>query len=457
MTLIRSISGIRGTIGGSRGENLTPWELLSLGSAFADMLLLQSPVKPLVLLGRDGRLSGMVYLQILAGVLASKGLDVALLELTTTPTIAFFTKKIGASGAIMLSASHNPGNWNALKLYNAEGEFLSAQEMKNLLEKADNTRFNYVETENLGKFTNYHGQAIDTHLEAIINYSRVNLEAIRRRNFRIVVDAINSSAALVVPKLLTKLGVNKFELINADINLDFAHNPEPLDEHLSEIKQMVLQKKADLGIVLDPDVDRLCLVSENGVLFGEEYTLVAIADYLADFVAGDFVNNVLSSCALHDLAMQRGRKCHSTAVGEVNVILGMRQTGAIIGGEGSGGIIIGDFHYGRDALLGIALFLSALAVFGRSASEFRARYPNYYMRKEKIPYDTNLDFADCLANLQKLYPQAEFECVDGIKMILPQGWVCMRRSNTEPILRIYAEAKTMNQAQELIGMLKKIF
>lgn len=457
MTLITSISGVRGTVGGRKAENLTPWEILNLGSAFADMLWERAGTqKPLVLIGRDGRLSGEAYLQILAGVMASKGVDVALLDLTTTPTLAFATPKFKAQGGIMLSASHNHGEWNALKFYNSQGEFLAENEIKLLLEKAKVGNFSYAPTTQLGQFFNYHEQALDLHLQAICAYPWVKKTAIAERNLRIVVDCINSGGALAIPKLLAHLGVENITLINADIDLDFAHNPEPLDAHLGEIKQKVLENKADLGIVVDPDVDRLCLVTEEGVLFGEEYTLVAIADYLAKFVSSDFVNNVLSTQALQAVAKQYGRNCYSTAVGEIRVIEGMKARGALIGGEGSGGIIIGDFHYGRDALLGIALFLSALAEFGGKASALRAKYPNYHMIKDKLPLAKEIDLCKCRVELQKLYPQGFFEQIDGLKMNLVEAWVCVRKSNTEPILRIYAEAKTEQEAQNLAIKVKQI-
>lgn len=456
MSLIKSISGIRGTVGGAPADNLSPWEILSLASAFADMLH-QHSARPLVLLGRDGRLSGEVYMRILAGVMASKGVDVGLADITTTPSLAFAVKKLGAQGGIILSASHNPGNWNALKFYNAQGEFLAENEAMQLLARAEAGNFSYAETAQLGSFRACHTQVLELHLEAILQYPWVKAAEIRRRNLRVVVDGINSSGVIAVPALLSRLGITDITLINADLNQDFAHNPEPLDAHLGEIKQEVLARQADLGIVVDPDVDRLCLVMEQGVLFGEEYTLVAIADYLAQFVAGDLVNNVLSTHALREVAHRHGRKCHSTAVGEIRVIAGMKQRSAIIGGEGSGGIIVGDFHYGRDALLGIALFLSALAESGGTASALRARYPDYSMLKDKLSLpDLALDWQSQMARLKNHYPQGVFEYVDGVKMLLPNSWVCVRKSNTEPILRIYAEAKSQAEAEELVARVREI-
>jgi phosphomannomutase len=460
MSLIKSISGIRGTIGGRPRENLTPNDLLAFLSAFAKQLREKFPEikKPVVVLGRDGRISGPLLHDFARSVLCLNGLDVLDAGLATTPTVEMAVIQEKAQGGLILSASHNPRQWNALKLLNEQGEFLSAAEGQELITLSQAPEPLYPELDDLG-VVKVLPQALDRHIEAILALKLVDRAAIARRNFKIVVDGINSVGALAVPKLLEALGVENVEVINAEINGEFAHNPEPLDINLGEIKKKVKESGADLGIVVDPDVDRLAFIDERGEMFGEEYTLVLIADYVlrkycACFYQKISVSNLSSSRALKDITEQKGGSHYFTAVGEVNVVDKMKEAGAVIGGEGNGGIIYPELHYGRDALVGIALFLSYIAEGNESLSEIKKRYPQYEMIKDKIELDQSLDLKELLNKIKEHYSGENITDIDGIKIDWEDSWLHLRASNTEPIIRIYAEARTKEKAAEKVREIK---
>ncbi len=450
MTLIKSISGIRGTIGGKPNQGLTPIDTVKFVSAYGTWVINQNPNKKItVIIGRDARISGTMISNIVSGTLMGLGIDVIDLELSTTPTVEMAVCDLNAQGGIILTASHNPKQWNALKLLNASGEFISEAIGLEILELAESENFNYAEVQNLGKYI-INSDYLLTHLNKIINLPYVDCDAIKKANFTVVIDAINSSGALVVPKLLTLLGVDKFELIHGETHGDFAHNPEPLPEHLNDLSKAVLKYKAQLGISVDPDVDRLAFVCEDGEMFGEEYTLVAVADFvLKKHKNANTVSNLSSTRALRDVTEMNGGIYSASAVGEVNVVEMMKSTKAIIGGEGNGGIILPELHYGRDALVGIAIFLTHLAKYGKSASMLRKSYPNYYISKNKIELTPEIDVNYILKEITKKYKKQPINTLDGVKIEFDKEWVHLRKSNTEPIIRIYSESQSISTANSL--------
>ena len=450
MTLIKSISGIRGTIGGKPNQGLTPIDTVKFVSAYGTWVINQNPNKKIsVIIGRDARISGTMISNIVSGTLMGLGIDVIDLELSTTPTVEMAVCDLNAQGGIILTASHNPKQWNALKLLNASGEFISEAIGLEILGIAESENFNYAEVQNLGKYI-INSDYLLTHLNKIINLPYVDCDAIKKANFTVVIDAINSSGALVVPKLLTLLGVDKFELIHGETHGDFAHNPEPLPEHLNDLSKAVLKNKAQLGISVDPDVDRLAFVCEDGEMFGEEYTLVAVADFvLKKHKNANTVSNLSSTRALRDVTEMNGGIYSASAVGEVNVVEMMKSTKAIIGGEGNGGIILPELHYGRDALVGIAIFLTHLAKYRKSASMLRKSYPNYYISKNKIELTPEIDVNYILKEITKKYKKQPINTLDGVKIEFDKEWVHLRKSNTEPIIRIYSESQSISTANSL--------
>ncbi len=448
MALIKSISGIRGTIGGKPGENLTPIDLVKFTSAFVTYLQETYKSESLkIVVGRDARTSGPLVKRIVLGTLQSMGAEVIDIDLATTPTteVAVTTEK--ADGGIILTASHNPHQWNALKLLNKRGEFLDAEAGARVLELADQADFDFATIEKVGQvksLINYE----DVHIEQIIDLSLVDTDAIRQAGFKVVIDAVNSVGGIAVPKLLRALGVEVVELF-CEPTGDFPHNPEPLPEHLTDISAKVVEEKAHLGFVVDPDVDRLAVVNEDGSIFGEEYTLVAVADYVLSRKVGNTVSNLSSSRALRDVTEQKGGAYQAAAVGEVNVVEKMKDTNAIIGGEGNGGVIYPALHYGRDALVGIALFLTHLAKSGKTCSELRATYPQYFMSKNKIELLPTIDVDNILKVMEEKYSHERVTNIDGVKIDFETEWVHLRKSNTEPIIRIYAESTSKENADTL--------
>ncbi|NCB20675.1 MAG: phosphoglucosamine mutase [Clostridia bacterium] len=459
MPLIKSISGIRGTIGGQAGDNLTPPDLLAFVRGFVQVIKSKSvKEKPLIVVGRDGRISGPALQQFINNTLLLLGVDVLDLALATTPTIAMAVINNEADGGIIISASHNPQEWNALKLLNNEGEYINAEENEELIHFSKELNLSYPGVNDLGELKVVN-DALESHIEAIKALKLVNRDAIAKKNFKVVVDGINSVGALAVPELLKSLGVENIVLINEKINGEFAHNPEPLDEHLEQIKARVIEEKADLGIVVDPDVDRLAFIDEKGQMFGEEYTLVAIADYVLSNYCACFhqkisVSNLSSSRALKDITEAKGGSYYATAVGELNVVQKMKETGAAIGGEGNGGVIYPELHYGRDALVGIALFLSFLAQERESVSQIKQRYPQYEMIKDRIEIDKDLDLKILLDKVKEHYQGEKISDTDGIKVDWEDSWFHLRASNTEPIIRIYSEAKTKEKAEKKVKGVK---
>ena len=461
MTLIKSISGIRGTIGGQPTENLTPRDAVDFASAYAQWLKNQSgKAHPVVVLGRDARPSGPMVAGAVVSALTGMGVDVIDLGLSTTPSVEMAVKGLQADGGIILTASHNPREWNALKLLNDKGEFISAEAGKKILEMVEKGDFEYVPVEALGNIQAYEGGYIDEHIREILSYPLVDAAAVRQRGFKVVVDAVRSTGGMAVPRLLEALGV-EYVCLYCEPNGQFPHNPEPLEKNLTDILRAVPALNADLGVVTDPDVDRLALVDEKGRMFGEEYTLVTVADYVWQHRQGPAVSNLSSSRALRDLAGRYGQPYYASAVGEVNVVRKMKDTGAVIGGEGNGGIIVPDLHYGRDALAGIALVLTYLAKSGKTLSELKQTYPVYHMAKEKIRLDPGIDVEGILEKFEKLHPQAAVNKEDGLKLDYPGYWIHLRRSNTEPIIRIYTEAASPEKAAEIarqtIQQIKKLF
>ncbi|MFZ9403674.1 MAG: phosphoglucosamine mutase [Sediminibacterium sp.] len=448
MALIKSISGFRGTIGGKPNENLTPLDMVKFASAYGTWLNAKSAGKKKVVVGRDGRMSGNMVEAMVEQSLLALGIDVIHLGLSTTPTVEMAVVFEKADGGIILTASHNPKEWNALKLLNEKGEFVSAEEGKTILTIAANEDFNYASIDSLGSLI-ADNNSLEKHIEAILQYPLVNKKAIEAANFSIVLDAINSSGAFTVPALLHALGVKNITVLNEAMTGDFAHNPEPLKEHLTELCTTVTKNKATLGIAVDPDVDRLCFVSEDGELFGEEYTLVAVADYILQHKKGATVSNLSSTRALRDITEKNGCSYFASAVGEVNVVNMMKQEKAVIGGEGNGGIIVPDLHYGRDALIGIALFLSHLATSQKTASALRAGYPAYYMSKKKMDLNASLSLETIFSTLETKFSAYPINKVDGFKIDFEDEWVHLRTSNTEPIMRIYTEAKSQKAADDL--------
>ncbi len=453
MSLIKSISGIRGTIGGKPGENLSPLDIVKFTAAFGSRLLLQNISKKIVI-GRDARLSGELVSNLSANTLIALGFDVIDLGLTTTPTVEIAVKMERAAGGIIFTASHNPKEWNALKLLNAEGEFIDAEEGAAILKLADNEDFNFASIEKLGSYIT-DDSYMHEHIESIVNYDLVDAEAIKNAKFSIVVDGVNSSGSLYVKSLLKALGVKDIVVINEEMNGRFAHNPEPLPEHLTALSTEVKKHKASLGIAVDPDVDRLCFVCEDGTMFGEEYTLVAVADYVLSKRPGNTVSNLSSTKALKDITSKYGGTYYPSAVGEVNVVKKMKEVNAVIGGEGNGGIIVPDFHYGRDALIGIALFLTHLAYSEKSIRQLRKTYPDYFISKNKMVLNNGVNVQDVFKKIEEKYKKNPINTVDGLKIEFDNDWVHLRTSNTEPIIRIYSESNFETTAQNIARKLMK--
>jgi len=448
MSLIKSISGIRGTIGGKPGENLTPIDAVKFAAAYGTWLKKEYPGKDLkLIIGRDARISGSMVQNLVMNTLIGMGIDIIDVGLSTTPTVEVAVTMEKANGGIILTASHNPKQWNALKLLNDRGEFLNGEEGEKILGYAENENFEFSEVDDLGQISQI-DDYIDRHIDHVLDLKLVNANAIRNANFKVVVDAVNSTGGIAIPALLKKLGVEVVELY-CDPNGQFPHNPEPLKEHLGDIMELVVAQKADLGIVVDPDVDRLAIIDEKGQMFGEEYTLVACADYVLGKTPGNTVSNLSSSRALRDLTQHHGQNYKASAVGEVNVVQLMKDTNAVIGGEGNGGIIYPESHYGRDSLVGVALFLTHLAEKNKSVSKLRKEYAEYYMSKNKIELTPDLDVDGILQKVAENHKEEEISSIDGIKIDFPDDWVHLRKSNTEPIIRIYTEAKTQKQADEL--------
>ena len=439
MALIKSISGIRGTIGGKVGEGLSPLDIVKFSAAYGTWLLSQNLNNKKVVIGRDARMSGEIVQNLVINTLLSLGLDVVDVGLSTTPTVEMAVVFENAAGGIILTASHNPKEWNALKLLNNKGEFISAAEGQTILDIAKSNDFNFVKVDELGKHI-FNYTSLDKHIEAVLNYNLVDSVAIKNKNFKVVVDAINSTGAIAIPKLLKALGVENVIVLNKEMTGNFAHNPEPLPQHLYQICEEVVKQKADLGIVVDPDVDRLCFVNEDGTLFGEEYTLVAIADYVLQHKKGYTVSNMSSTKALKDITLKHAGVYTPSAVGEVNVVAKMKLTNAVIGGEGNGGIIVPDLHYGRDALIGVALFLSHLAKENKTITQLRNSYPNYFISKNKIDLNEGFDIKKIFNHIQSKYKKYPINTEDGLKIEFENDWVHIRTSNTEPIIRIYSES-----------------
>ncbi len=438
MALIKSISGIRGTIGGKTNDNLTPLDIVKFAAAYGTWLMQQSENHK-VIIGRDGRISGEMVSTLVANTLMGLGLHVIDLGLSTTPTVEMAVKFENAAGGIILTASHNPKEWNALKLLNSKGEFISGDEGKFILDLAAAEDFNFATVDKLGSYTK-DASSLQKHIDAVLNYSLVDIAAIKSANFKIVVDAVNSTGAIAVPALLNALGVKNIVVINEEVNGKFAHNPEPLPEHLSQLSSEVVKENAHLGIAVDPDVDRLCFVCEDGSMFGEEYTLVAVADYVLSKKSGNTVSNMSSTRALKDVTVKHGGQYFPSAVGEVNVVNKMKAVKAVIGGEGNGGIIVPDLHYGRDALIGIALFLTHLANTQKTIKQLRNTYPDYFMSKNKIALENGTDVKEIFEKIKDKYKNQPINTEDGLKIEFDTDWVHLRTSNTEPIIRIYAES-----------------
>lgn len=459
MTLIKSISGIRGTIGGNTGDNLTPIDIVKFTTAYTRFIAKKNGGKRLkIVVGRDARISGEMVNDLVEGTLLGCGADVINVGLCTTPgtEMAVITNK--ADGGIIITASHNPKQWNALKLLNEHGEFLNDAEGKQVLALAEQSDFAFPAIDEIGKVLSRESFN-DTHIKQVLALPLVDVEAVRKRHFRVVVDAVNSVGGIVIPKLLRELGCEVIEL-NCEPNGQFAHNPEPLPQNLTEISQVIVREKADLGVVVDPDVDRLAFVSEDGSMFVEEYTLVAVADYILSQKVGNTVSNLSSSRALHDVTVAHGGEYSASAVGEVNVVAKMKEVGAIIGGEGNGGVIYPELHYGRDALVGVALFLTYLAKKNMTMTALRKTYPAYFASKNKIELTPAIDVDKVLLEMKHRYANERINDIDGVKIDFADSWVHLRKSNTEPIIRVYTEAKSMAEAealaQRIIGEIKQI-
>lgn len=452
MTLIKSISGIRGTIGGKVGENLTPVDAVKFASAYGTFLKagsgkLEAGRKLKVVVGRDARISGPMIQNLVVNTLLGLGIDVIDLGLSTTPTVEIAVPMENADGGIILTASHNPKQWNALKLLNEKGEFLSGANGERILEIAEAEAFDFSEVDDLGQIIT-NDSYMDIHIDEVLDLPLVDAEAVAKRKFKVVVDGVNSSGGIIIPNLLEQMGVEVVKLY-CEPNGHFPHNPEPLKEHLGDICKSVVEEKADFGIVVDPDVDRLAFISNDGEMFGEEYTLVACADYVLSKTPGNTVSNMSSSRALRDITNKHNGSYQASAVGEVNVVELMKQTNAIIGGEGNGGIIYPELHYGRDSLVGVALFLTYLANQDKTVAELRASYPQYYMSKNKIELTPQIDVDAILVSMTEKYKNEDITTIDGVKIDFENEWVHLRKSNTEPIIRIYTEAPTQAQADSL--------
>ena len=455
MTLIKSISGIRGTIGGKVGDNLTPVDAVKFASAYGTFLKNSQPAtritKLKVVIGRDARISGPMIHNLVMNTLLGLGIDVIDLGLSTTPTVEIAVPMENADGGIIVTASHNPKQWNALKLLNAKGEFLSAKEGELILEIAESESFDFAQVDDLGEIT-VNEAYMDIHIDEVLNLPLVDADLVKTKNFKVVVDGVNSSGGIIIPKLLELMGVECVKLY-CEPNGHFPHNPEPLKEHLGAICKLVVEEKADFGIVVDPDVDRLAFISNDGEMFGEEYTLVACADYVLSKTPGNTVSNMSSSRALRDITNKHNGNYEASAVGEVNVVALMKETNAIIGGEGNGGIIYPESHYGRDSLVGVALFLTYLANQEKTVAQIRANYPQYYMSKNKIELTPQIDVDAILVAMTEKYKEdsstSSLNTIDGVKIDFAENWVHLRKSNTEPIIRIYTEAQTQLLADDL--------
>ena len=450
MTLIKSISGIRGTIGGKTDDNLTPFDIVKFVSAYVEWLRnvssasTNSPLR--VVVGRDARISGQMVENLVCGTLVGCGCDVVDIGLASTPTTEMAVTAERADGGIIITASHNPKQWNALKLLNAQGEFLSKTDGESILKIAENGEMDFAKIDALGKI--YNKDMSDYHIDNVVSLDLVDVEAIRKANFSVAIDCVNSVGGIIIPKLLKTLGVEQVTCLNCEPTGDFKHNPEPLKENLTEISDYIARNQVDVGFVVDPDVDRLAIVCEDGEMFGEEYTLVSVADYVLSHTNGNTVSNLSSTRALADVTALYGSKYYAAAVGEVNVVEKMKAVGAVIGGEGNGGVIYPASHYGRDALVGIALFLTLLAKKSMKVSELRKTYPEYFISKNKIELTPDIDIDTVFSVIKGNYSQFGINDIDGVKIDFPQGWVHLRRSNTEPIVRIYSEAPTQEQADK---------
>jgi len=458
MTLIKSISGIRGTIGGCVGDALTPLDIVRFTASYATFIRKQSSSSNTIIIGRDARISGEMVSNIVSGTLIGCGFDVLDVGLSTTPTIEVAVQIEQSAGGIIITASHNPKQWNALKLLNDKGEFLSAKDGEEILELAENDAFTFSEVDDLGKYT-FDDSFNDKHIEEVLNLNLVHVDLVKSAGFKVVVDAVNSTGGFMIPRLLEKMGVECVKLY-CEPNGKFPHNPEPLPKNLTEISKLVVQDKADFGIVVDPDVDRLAMVCEDGSMFGEEYTLVAVADYVLSKTPGNTVSNLSSTRALRDVTNNHNGSYEASAVGEVNVVDKMKATNAIIGGEGNGGVIYPEMHYGRDALIGVALFLTQLAERKISAKTLRDSYPNYFISKNKIQLTPEIDVDAILTTLEEKYKNEQITTIDGLKIDFQEGWVHLRKSNTEPIIRIYAESegeeKANKFANDMINEIKEL-
>jgi phosphomannomutase len=460
VALIKSISGIRGTIGGKPGENLTPLDVVKFTAAFGSIISekKQGNKNTKIVIGRDGRISGDMVQSLVCNTLVGLGIDVIDLGLSTTPTVEVAVRMEKADAGIILTASHNPREWNALKLLNKDGEFISAETGMKVLELAASGDYSFAAVDKLGVVT-FDNSYLHKHIDAILKYPLVNAKAIAKQEFKVVVDAINSTGAIYVPALLNALGVTDVIVLNGEVSGKFAHNPEPLPEHLSQLSSEVVQQKAHFGIAVDPDVDRLCFVNDDGTLFGEEYTLVAIADYVLGKKKGNTVSNMSSTKALKEITLKHGGEYFPSAVGEVNVVKKMKEVNAVIGGEGNGGIIVPDFHYGRDALIGIGLFLSHLANHKKGIKSLRSQYPDYFISKNKIELENGIDVNTIFEKIKKKYAKNPINTEDGLKIEFDNDWVHLRTSNTEPIIRIYAESdfetKANNIAQQIMRDIKE--
>ena len=458
MTLIKSISGIRGTIGGPTGDTLNPLDIVKFTTAYAQFIgKTVKDKKPLIVVGRDGRISGLMVRNVVVGTLMGMGYDVIDIGYATTPTTELAVRMAGADGGIIITASHNPRQWNALKLLNSEGEFLTAADGAEVLANAEAENFNYAEVDKLGTLT-IDDSFNQRHIDSVLQLKLVDVEAIKKRQFRVCVDTINSVGGIILPDLFKALGVD-YEILNGDCTGDFAHNPEPLEKNLHGIMDKMKQGGFDLGIVVDPDVDRLAFICEDGKMFGEEYTLVSVADYVLSHTKGNTVSNLSSTRALRDVTEKHGGQYTAAAVGEVNVTTKMKEVGAVIGGEGNGGVIYPESHYGRDALVGIALFLSSLAQKGCTVSELRSTFPDYQIAKNRIDLTPETDVDAILVKVKEMFAKdnsAVVNDIDGVKIDFPDRWVHLRKSNTEPIIRVYSEAQTMEQADDLGKQLMQV-
>ena len=452
MTLIKSISGIRGTIGGPAGDTLNPLDIVKFTSAYATFIRRSGKSDSnTIVVGRDARISGLMVKNVVCGALMGIGYDVLDIDLATTPTTELAVRMSGAAGGIIITASHNPRQWNALKLLNHEGEFLTKEDGNEVLAIAEKEDFTYADVDHLGDYSYDSEKYQNLHIQSVLNLELVDVEAIKHAHFNVCVDSINSVGGIILPQLLDALGV-KHTFLNEIPNGDFAHNPEPLEKNLGGIMSEIKQGGYDLGIVVDPDVDRLAFICEDGKMFGEEYTLVSVADYVLSHKSGNTVSNLSSTRALRDVTEKHGGKYTASAVGEVNVTTKMKEVGAVIGGEGNGGVIYPESHYGRDALVGIALFLSSLAQKGCRASELRATFPNYFIAKNRIDLTPSTDVDAILVKVKEMYGKekdVQVTDIDGVKLDFPDKWVHLRKSNTEPIIRVYSEASTMEEADIL--------